>query len=365
MSPAAWTQLNRPLFYLALAVNTLLLVGLGILITTALSRTRARAARTAASEAARKAIYDAIVAYLAGSPETRLIRQYLARQREDVADTLLMFQTAVAGSARDQLCNLALDVGLVHDWCMGVTSRDVICRRACFARLAFVSSYEPVRRVAAEHLLRGLDDPDEECRLAAARGVLYAGQTGEVTRVFELAVRSALLTRVVLCDDLRRHALMLGGGPLPAALRSEDAQKVQGALEILVAWERAIALDNVREFFGHRERTVRVLAFRLAPRLPVTVDAKLAINGAINGPDREIRALAITAAGHLKLVDATAELAACLRTANDIDLARLAAQALAAMSARGIQTLTEFRGSGNPVTALAAGEALARGQREA
>ena len=56
------------------------------------------------------------------------------------------------------------------------------------------------------------------------------------------------------------HATALAAGPVREALRSGDAALVRATLEILVAWARAIPLEELDEFLSHRERDIRILA---------------------------------------------------------------------------------------------------------
>ena len=99
----------------------------------------------------------------------------------------------------------------------------------------------------------------------------------EIEDLFALAIRPNLLTRIVLTEDLRRHALTLAAGPVREALRSGDARRVRATLEILVAWERAIPLEELREFLDHRDREIRVLALRLASFVTVDSESRLAL----------------------------------------------------------------------------------------
>jgi hypothetical protein len=331
---------------------------LAVLLVILIVRSRAHLAREAARAAARPVLQKYVVEYLAGSSETDGLRRYLANQRGDVAEALLLFQGTVSGSARDRLCSLALDFALVHDWCEEGGSRDPVCRRAAFSRLAFASAYEPVRRVAGDLLLRGIEDPDEEVRLAAARGLLQSDAEEKIVRVFALAIGPNLLSRVVLIEGLRRHAMELCAGEVRAVLCREDLPRIRAVLEILVAWERAMPLEDVREFLDHRDRGIRVLAFRLVPLVAANFVTRLALVRALNDADEEIRTLAVIAVGRLKMADAMPELAKCMRD-GDIDLARHAADAISAMP-RGFDTLVELSASTNPPTARAASEALQR-----
>ncbi len=333
-----------------------LLLGLLSVVT---RRAAAARARASASAAIRPELQDHLVEFVAGSPDDTRLRAAMAANPEDVEACILLFQGAVGGSARDRLCRLTLDLGLVHRWCEQSRSRDVLKRREAVSRLAFACVYEPCRRVAGELLLESLADPDEEVRLFACRGLALSGGGPELSRLFELAIGPNLLVRTVLTEDLRPHALALVAGPLREVLRSGKAPKIAAALEILAAWERAIPLERLSEFMEHHDRRVCLLAFRLAAFLPVDLEARRTLVRGLQNSDKEIRALAIIAMGRQKMKDWLPELAASLRR-EDLELARHAAQALAAMPPEGWQTLQELAESPNEATAMAATEALAR-----
>jgi HEAT repeat protein len=214
--------------------------------------------------------------------------------------------------------------------------------------------------MADDLLLHATEDPDEEVRLAAARGLLQSRGEEEIEHVFTLALSPNLLTRVVLTEDLRRHAMELCAGPVRTVLRGENMQRVRAALEILVAWERAIPLDDVREFLEHYDRRIRVQAFRLAPLVAANFVTRLALVRALHDSDQEIRTLAVIAVGRLKITETMPELALCMRD-GDLDLAHHAAEALAAMP-RGQETLAELASGPDSQTSRAASEALARGR---
>jgi HEAT repeat protein len=348
----------RGSLYTALVLVGAYIVFLSVLLGIAMRRTRRLRARRGASSQLAPALQTALVDFLAGGTDESLFRQHIRTQPEDVAAAILRFQTTVSGSARDRLCSLALDLGLVHQWTEEGRSQDVLLRRAAFANLAFACMYEPCRRVAGDMLLDGLEDPDEEVRLSACRGLVQAGQEQVIEKIFALAIKPNLLTRVVLTEDLRRYALSLATGPVRQALRSDEAGRIRATFEILVGWERAMPLEELREFLEHRDREIRVYAFRLAAFVTLNQDSRRALMRSLNDPDAGIRGLAIVAVGLQKMTEAIPELALCLRR-EGLEEARHAAAALAAMPPEGWRTLKELRASPVPATAQAAGEALA------
>jgi HEAT repeat protein len=361
--PAA-SVVAQALLYAAVALVGIHLLFLLVLLAAAMIRAGILRSRRAAAAGIRPELHAALVQFLAGGKDDSLLLQYSHTQRADVADAILLFQGTVGGSARDRLCGLALDLGLVQQWCEQGRARDVVRRRAALANLAFASTYEPCRRVAADVIQDALKDEDEEVRLSACRAVLLAEGAEQIKRLFELALQPNLLTRIVLTEDLRRHALTLAAGPVRAALRSGEARRARATLDILVAWERAIPLDDLREFLEHRERDIRVLAFRLASFVSLDFESRLALVRSLQDTDAAIRGLAIVAVGRQKMTEAIPELARCLRC-EGLQQARQAAAALGAMPPQGWRTLEELSTHSNPVTALAAGEALTRARREA
>jgi hypothetical protein len=351
------------LLYAAVALVGVHLLFLFLLLGVAMLRARALRARRAVSAEVRPALHAALVEFLAGGKDDSIIRNYSQAHRGDIAESILLFQGTVGGSARDRLCELSLDLGLVQEWCEEGRSRDVIRRRTALANLAFACSYEPCRRFAAELMLDALQDDDEEVRLSACRGVLLSERPEQIKRLFEVALQPNLLMRIVLTEDLRRHALSLASGPVKAALSSGEAKRARATLDILVAWERAIPVDDLRELLEHRDREIRVLAFRLASFVTLDFESRLALLRSLNDEDAAIRGLAIVAVGRQKMTQAIPELARCLRL-EGLQQARQAAAALGDMPPDGWRALEELSTNSNLVTALAAGEALARAKRE-
>ena len=284
----------------------LCLLGMCVLLFTALllvliRRSWLRRRKDAASKAVRPALHEALVQFFAGSPDDTAIRKLLKTHPQDVAEMLLHFQSTVSGGARDRLCHLALDLGLVHEWCQDGASADLMKRRQGLRRLAFICSYEPCRRVAGELMTRSLEDPDEEVRLAAARGLVKSGATEDVEDVFLLALGENRFTRAVLTEELRGHAMLLLTQGIPEVLNSRRKEYIGPALEILAAWERAIPLEDLHRFLNDADREIRMMALRLAPLCPPDDATKRAIARALAEDDEEVHGLADAAAARLNL----------------------------------------------------------------
>jgi HEAT repeat protein len=361
--PAASFLAREALYATALLAGACIVI-LFLLLLVVMRRAGSLRARKAASADIRPKLHAALVEFLAGGKDDSLFRTHIRNHPTEIAECILLFQTTVAGSARDRLCNLALDLGLVHQWYEECRVRGLVRRRAGFANLAFASYYEPCRRVAGDLLLRATKDSDSDIRLSACRGVVLAGDDEQIEYLYALAIRANMLTRIVLTEDLRRHATALAAGPVREALRSGDAAQVRATLEILVAWARAIPLEELDEFLSHRERDIRILAFRLAAFVPLSSESRASLLRSLGDADTEIRALSIIAVGRQKITEAISELELSLQF-EDPEQARHAAAALAAMPPEGWRSLEELSASPNPVTALAAGEALARARKGA
>lgn len=284
----------------------LCLLGMCVLFFTAMllvqiRRSWLRRKKEEASKTVRAALHQSLVQFLTGSPDDTAIRKLLKTHPQDVAEMLLHFQSTVSGGARDRLCHLALDLGLVHQWCQDGASAELMKRRQGLRRLAFICSYEPCRRVAGELMTRSLEDPDEEVRLSAARGLVKTGQTVDVEDVFLLALDENRFTRAVLTEELRGHAMALLADGIPQVLNSGKKEYIGAALEILTAWERAIPLEHLHRFLNGVDRGIRVAALRLAPLCPPDDATKRAIARALEDEDEEVRALAAAAAVRLNL----------------------------------------------------------------
>ncbi len=319
--------------------------------------------RTRASAAILPEIREALINHLAGSDEFERIQQLGRSHRRDVAEAVMSFQGTVGGSALDRLCDLTIKLGLIQDWIHETHSRDAVRRRSAFKHLAFVSVYEPCRRQAGDLLFQALNDSDPEVWLSACRSIVESGTGDQIEAVFNVAVTHSLLIRILLTEALRRHAAPLCEHAVPLVLRSNDSKKILAVLDMLVAWERAIAINNLPDLLEHRGRDIRVQALRLAPMIPLVPENRAAIVRALADEDPEVSTAAALSAGRLQISEALPLLARLLRLA-PAELARTAASALAEMPPRGWQTLEELSASENPVTAAAAAGALGRARRK-
>jgi HEAT repeat protein len=348
---------------LSLVTVVLSAFGLWVIGMFALSLVRALAwqKKSRATQAHLPAIRTALVDYLSGNEDRTKLREFVQENREDAAAAVMSFEGTVGGSARERLCDLALELALVHEWCQQTRSRNAMERRAAYWRLAFVCAYEPCRRVAGDILLIALNDADEEVRLAAGNAIIYTGAIDDVERVFEHAIVQTQLNRIVLSEELRPFAVALCERAIPKVLKSGDTARIAGMLHMVVAWERAVPLPGIGHLLSAEDRSVRMLALQAAPLAQDAPEVRKGILDALVDPDPEIVVSAARAAGRLRLDAALPTLARLLRT-GDAELARASASALGQIPPRGLVALQELTLSTSATTASAASEALTKAQ---
>lgn len=303
-------------------------------------------------------IREALVTYLSGNENLEPLRQIHHTGGSQLGDEIMAFEGTVAGVARDRLCGLTIEFAIIHAWAEDTRSRDPIRRRTAFSRLAFLCAYEPCRRIVGDTLLAALEDPDYEVRLAAARAVLQSAVGEEIDEVFLLTLSQNLLVRVLLAEDLRRHAGVLCERAIPKSLESNDPAVLAATLDMLLAWERALPVTGLARLVGHRDRDVRLRALRLAPLASQDGQTEGEIIRALSDPDLEICCAAARAAGRMHLDQALPLLARCVRQGLT-QVALEAAFALAEIRPAGEKTLEELSRNDKPATAAAAAEALA------
>jgi hypothetical protein len=164
-------------------------------------------------------------------------------------------------------------------------------------------------------------------RVCSAQALARFGSPAEVVVVFRIAVGENLLTRILLAEPLRPHALELSTAAVPDELRSGDVARILATLQIVVAWERALPLTGLDELMLHPEREIRLQALRVAPLVTASRENELAVVQALADPDPEVA---------------------------------MAAAALAALPPQGWQILEELAAGGDPTTVSLAADVLRR-----
>jgi HEAT repeat protein len=282
-----------------------------------------------------------VIDYLSGSPNLEEVRAFAKSHRSHLAECLLELRNTLSGNTADRLWQLALDLALVHDWCADTHSPHLAVRRSAFERLAFCSAYEPCRRVVGQLQHAGVEDSDPEIRLAAARGLAQSDIRKDFELVFRMAVRWNTLARAVLAEALRPYAVALTKSVIPPVLHSREDRHVVAALEIVVAWGRAVPLKGLDQLIAKGSRAVRVQALRALPLVAAAPDNTAAVVHAISDDDREVAREAIATAGRLHIEESLPALARCLRSERP-ELSGAAADALAAIPPMGWEILNEF-----------------------
>lgn len=304
-------------------------------------------------------ISRALVAHLAGANELERLREFQKNSPRQLCEAILAYQDSVAGSARDRLCELTLQLGVIHEWREEIRTRDKQRLRQAYAALAFVSAYEPCRRVTDVILAQALDHTDRDVRLLAAQSLAEFGDRETVRRIFEMAIRETPLGRILLAESLRLHALELCGDELPKALESSMAEELLAALEIILAWERALPIGGVAPHFQNPRPEIRVAALRCAPFVMASPELEAAVARALDDPETDVAIAAAAAAARLRVPAALPSLERCLHS-GIAPLARTAAGALASLPPSGLTVLAEAARGGEPVAAAAATEVLGR-----
>lgn len=233
-------------------------------------------------------IVDAISVYLGGNHDLASLRVLAEAHPDDVRETILRYQGLIEGR-RDELGELTLKLGYVQRWCQEVRSANVARRRQAFSFLAAVAHHGQVRRILGAIPANAFADSDEQVRVHAARILLSSGELPTVGRVFEVILEDTPCVRLLVAADLRRHAIPLCKAAIPKALESANLREV---LRLLVSWECALHLPDVRPLVKHPDPEVRVDCMRLLPFLPSTPENRAALLAGLADPHPDVSAAA-------------------------------------------------------------------------
>ena len=209
-----------------------------------------------------------------------------------------------------------------------------------------------------------LQDGDPEVRLAAARALVQSGTIEELGQVFRLAISQSLLIRILLAEDLRRHATELCERVVPEVLAGDKPGKPWRPCRF---WWRGSARCLLRDLHKLLESPNR----ESPPGSSAPGEAGSAVHG------ESFRHAAASAGGrrrgkHRRRPDCrpaaaaggVARAGALPAHGHGRNWPRIAASALAEMPPKGWQTLQQIAG-GSDTSALIAAAALDRGRRKA
>jgi hypothetical protein len=197
-----------------------------------------RASRTARST---PQIRDLLALHAAGIDRSGEIRKVSGVYGRELEECLVEFLRIVRGSGREPLSQLAADLGLIARWQRRYQSWSVTRRKEAVARLALVP-----RRLSGKILHAALLDNDETVQLQTARAMISNFEPGELVHVFGLAISGSTVTRMVLAEELRPHALELAKDVIPDALTCGISGPILNTLEVLRAWGKAAAAAAAR-----------------------------------------------------------------------------------------------------------------------
>ncbi len=282
-----------------------------------------------------------------------MVRLRRAYPRE-VEQCLVEFLRMVRGRGCEALSELASDLGFIQKWRRDCRAGGISRRKTAVAHLALVS-----RRFAGPVLMGALQDDDETIRLHAARDMIRNADPLELAQIFGLAVNGSRVTRMVLAEDLRPHALELAKEAIPAALMSGEPARVRAALDVLGAWSKFLPVPQVYGLLRHTDPAIHAAALDVLPFVPRAAQIEGEILAALNHPAEEVRAAAARAAASIGVTKAVPLLAHRLHD-QDPRTAAAAAHALAHLGPDGCRILEQEMLTGSLLAASAALEALQR-----
>jgi hypothetical protein len=351
----ASAYISSPSLSLATAFVLVQSSAIGLLMTVLLSRKWMSEIQEQRARRLRPPILDALVAHATGVDRSAELSRCYRDHPVDVEQCLSDILSTITGASRDRLSQLAAELGVVARWRRQGRSRRVTTRRTAIAYLGQLSGGAGVPA-----LLSALHDPEPEIQLDAARHAVRSGRRRtDIETVFAFAVRASLLTRAILADELRAHALVLCERALPESLRFGDRDQILIVLEMIEAWGRALPLKDVTPLVRHADREVRARALRVLTFVERAQNLQAEIVEQLRDEDPRVRGAAAFAAGRLAIESADVPLASCLRDPHP-EVALAAGFALAELGPAGVAVLEREISACNRPAALVALEALER-----
>ncbi len=300
------------------------------------------------------AIRELLGRHASGADHLQDIREIRVAYPREVEQCLVEFLRMVRGEGRERLAQMAADLGLVNEWRRQFRSKHLARRKRAVAHLALVP-----REFAGDVLQQAMSDPDEAVRLHTARHMVSNLQPGELPQVFDLVVTGSLVTRMVLAEDLRPHALELAQQVIPALLRAGEPRSTRATLDVFHAWGKFLPLPQVYPLLRHPDPGVRAAALLILPLVPRLPQLEAEVLHALNDPVEAVRAMAVRIAARLGISSAVPQLVRSLHDP-DAQTAAAAAYALAQLGAVGCRILEQEMVAGSQLAASAALEALQR-----
>lgn len=300
-------------------------------------------------------VRELLGAHAAGIDRRAEIRRIAEKYPREVEACVVEFLGMLRGGGRETVSRLASELGLIRRWKTQYRSRHVLRRRQAIARLALVD-----QSLAQETLRTAMADPDESVRLHTGRALLLNCQPGQAADVFRLAVTGSLITRAILTEDLRPHAMELADVIL-RTLCSGNEDRVVAVLEMVHSWNTFLPLPYIYGLLRHQNARVRTAALRVLPEVPRLHQLESEILYALGAAEQEVRAAAAMTAGRMAVAGVLTALARLVHE-DCSDAAAAAAWALAQFGTAGRQVLEQETFTGPPLAASVALEALEQAQ---
>jgi len=300
-------------------------------------------------------VRNILSSYILGDPDIKTLRGIHEKFPHEVERSFISFYASVTGESRKRLHELAAALNFFEHWAR--RTRSLLARRRLEALqwLSIVTPTDPGVATLPIHVER-LGDPSEAIRIQAAQTLAKAGSTAGIETVFYFLLTQPLFVRALLADELRPHVPLLATRAVPNALRSTSPPKVAAALDLLLAWEKALTLPQIATTLTHPEPAVRERALSLLPWLSGIDDPSPWVERGLSDPDERVRAAAARSAGALAVRESLPHLIQCLHHAPAV--AHAAAQALARLGREGEEALEQQLFSENRTVAAVALEAL-------
>jgi hypothetical protein len=301
-------------------------------------------------------IREELARHATGSPVGNDARRRLAilfrRYPEELETGLAEFLHVVKGVDHQRLGDLALEIGMVSRWEKRYRSRSTAKRKNAVELLAQIR-----HPVSARILALALSDHDQSIRIHAARAQVRSGGAMEVQKVFAFALTQPLVVRALLAEELRIHLPLLSSRAIPESLSSGHRDEILGALDMIGAWRRGLALPAVWTLLRSPDLEIRAKAWQVLPFVGTAVDPAESISAGILDSVDSVSLAAAAAAGRMKLDAAMAALTHRLRGESEV-LALVAARSLSQLGNSGLRVLENEVITGNGFSAAASLEVL-------
>jgi hypothetical protein len=278
-------------------------------------------------------IREELAKHAAGEDARRQLAILFRRYPEELEAGLAEFLHLIRGVEHQRLGDLAVDIGLVSSWGKRYRSRSTARRKRAVELLAQVR-----HPVSLRILELALSDHDQSIRIQAARAQVRRGGVPEVEKVFAFALTQPLLVRVLLAEELRPHLPLLSGRAIPDSLSSGRREQILGALDMIGAWRRGLALPSVSTLLCNPDPEIRAKAWQVLPFVGSPVAPTENMSEAILDSIDSVSSAAAAAAGRMKLDSAVPVLTRRLRGVSET-VVLAAARSLSQLGNNGLRIL--------------------------